>query len=278
MAGGDLGRRIIVAAVGIPIAVGILILGGWPLTLTMAGLAAVGTLELYRMGEARGWQAFPWIGLPATVAIVALAGWSAGAGEWALPAIAVLLSVVLLALGGGVFLRGPSGAPLPTVAITIFGVVYLAIPFAFALFLHDLSIHLLVLPFLATWLGDSAAYFAGRRFGKRKLLPTVSPAKTVEGGVGGVVGSMVGAAVYAAVTLGTESSPHHLPWEWALLLGAILGGSGIVGDLAESLLKREAGVKDSGTILPGHGGVLDRFDALLVNLPLTYLFIHFLLR
>jgi phosphatidate cytidylyltransferase len=118
------------------------------------------------------------------------------------------------------------------------------------------------------WLGDTGAYFAGHRYGKRKLLPTVSPAKTVEGAIGGLVGSMIGAGAFALLLLQPTGIPlAPLP---AMILGGLIGAGAQLGDLAESLLKREAGVKDSGTVFPGHGGVLDRFDAIFVALPLTY--------
>lgn len=277
MAVNELGRRVLVAAVGIPLAVWLLHLGGWPLTLVIAGLAGVGVMEVVRLGTAGGSRAFPWIALPATLALVILAGTMGSAESWASPAMAITLGTALLALAAAVFLRGPSGGPLRAVAITLFGVVFVGFPLAFALFLFTESIHLLVLPILVTWVGDSAAYFTGRSFGKRKLLPSVSPAKTVEGALGGIMGSTVGSVAYAWIFLGSDGV-HFLPPVWALGLGLVLGAGAIVGDLAESLLKREAGVKDSGTLLPGHGGVLDRFDALLLNIPLAYFLLPFLLH
>ncbi|PJK11226.1 phosphatidate cytidylyltransferase [Lysobacteraceae bacterium NML08-0793] len=123
--------------------------------------------------------------------------------------------------------------------------------------------HLWLLTALAIiWMADSGAYFAGRRFGKRKLAPVISPNKTVEGLIGGLL-----TAVLAGVGLGllAGATQEQLPW---LAIAALLTAlASVVGDLFESLLKRQAGVKDSGTLIPGHGGVLDRIDSVLAALP-----------
>jgi phosphatidate cytidylyltransferase len=117
---------------------------------------------------------------------------------------------------------------------------------------------------LATWIGDSVALFAGRAFGKRKLAPMISPNKSQEGAFGGVVASMVvGAISFQGFGLGD--------WRLGLVVGAVIGLAGQIGDLAESVLKRQAGVKDSGSMVPGHGGMLDRIDALLFAFPAGYL-------
>jgi phosphatidate cytidylyltransferase len=117
---------------------------------------------------------------------------------------------------------------------------------------------------LATWVGDSVALFTGRAFGKRKLAPTISPNKSQEGATGGFVASMVvGAVSFQGFGLGD--------WQLGLIAGAVIGLAGQIGDLAESVLKRQAGVKDSGSVIPGHGGVLDRIDALLFAFPAGFL-------
>jgi phosphatidate cytidylyltransferase len=131
---------------------------------------------------------------------------------------------------------------------------------------------MLLLAVLGTvWISDSAAYFVGRRFGKRKLAPSISPGKTWEG----VAGALAAVGLYALAwaALGAPESPWlggaRTPWLLAVLLGLAIVG--IVGDLFESLIKRQAGVKDSGTLLPGHGGILDRIDAPVAMLPLAVL-------
>jgi phosphatidate cytidylyltransferase len=117
-----------------------------------------------------------------------------------------------------------------------------------------------MLTILVIWIGDTTAYFAGRSFGRAKLAPRISPGKTIVGGVAGLVSSaLVGGATFTAFGLGV--------WWVGLIVGAVVGIMGQVGDLCESFLKRQAGIKDSGQLIPGHGGVLDRIDALLFAFP-----------
>lgn len=117
---------------------------------------------------------------------------------------------------------------------------------------------------LATWAGDSVALFTGMALGKRKLAPMISPNKSQEGALAGLLGSMaVGAVSFQGFGLGN--------WKFGLLAGAVIGIAGQMGDLAESVLKRQAGVKDSGSVVPGHGGVLDRLDAFLFAFPAGFL-------
>lgn len=287
MAGSELPRRLAVAGIGIPVGIVLVYLGGWFLTVLVAILAGVGTWELYRIAEARGWRAFPWLGVPAAIFLVVGAQWTGSLAAWSVPAWWLLLLLTLGSLGVAVFVRGPGGDPLPAVAVTVFGALYAGGTLAFVVFLRSLhpldgggpgwpGAILLIFPLVITWFGDSVAYFAGRRWGRRKLLPAVSPAKTVEGGVGGLAGAMLAAVLYAFFLLG-PGGYSTLPLAAAAMLGLLIGGIAQVGDLAESVLKREAGVKDSGTLLPGHGGVLDRFDAIYFTVPLTYALLPFLL-
>ena len=125
--------------------------------------------------------------------------------------------------------------------------------------------------FAITWLGDGGAYFCGRAFGKHKLAPVVSPNKTWEGVCGGMALAVVGALGIRAWLLA------EVPWIHAVVLGVLLTGTGVLGDLAESLVKRASGVKDSGRIMPGHGGFLDRVDSLLFSAPVLFLYLTNLL-
>lgn len=184
------------------------------------------------------------------------------------------LQVVLLALvvaGGAVTLaQGPDPAALTRAAVTTMAPVYVGLPLGVVAWVQ--CVHG---PAATTWLlamiaaSDSAQYYCGRAFGRRKLAPAVSPAKTVEGAVGGVIV----AAVIGAVT-GPWALPVSMPIAGVLTIGLVLAG--IAGDLFESLLKRSVGVKDSSTLIPGHGGVLDRIDSHLFAAPIFYIFLRFM--
>jgi phosphatidate cytidylyltransferase len=134
------------------------------------------------------------------------------------------------------------------------------------LFLRERGGYWVLLAMLVTWLGDSAAYFVGRSIGRHKLYPIVSPNKSVEGAIAGLFGSMAGALLARFLFL------PSLPLTSGLAVAAFAGALGQMGDLSESLIKRSCGVKDSGRIVPGHGGILDRIDALLFAGPVIWLY------
>lgn len=163
--------------------------------------------------------------------------------------------------------------PFDQIAYTYLGIIYAAVPFIFFLGLgfikgeYNLYIPLGFLILL--WTNDTGAYLAGRSFGKRKLFERISPNKTWEGFVGGVV-----LAFFVALNL-ERYFGSLMKWEW-VTMALIIGLFGTLGDLVESMLKRSLGVKDSGNILPGHGGLLDRFDGLLIAAPLVFVFLSLL--
>jgi phosphatidate cytidylyltransferase len=138
--------------------------------------------------------------------------------------------------------------------------------------LHAVSVWLLLAAMALVWVADIAAYFVGRAFGRHKLAPTISPGKTWEG----VAGAVAGVMIYGAIVLNYSPLAGQLPLPVPLLvlLLILLTAVSVMGDLFESLLKRQAGIKDSSNLLPGHGGVLDRIDALTSTLPLAALIVH----
>jgi len=163
-----------------------------------------------------------------------------------------------------------SKLPFHDIAYTLFGICYACVPFLFFVglgFIQGSYNPYIPLGFMIMlWANDTGAYLSGRSFGKHKLFERISPNKTWEGFIGGVLLALV-------IALNLEQYFGSLPmWQWASM-AIIIGVFGTLGDLVESMLKRSLGVKDSGNILPGHGGLLDRFDGLLIAAPLVYVFL-----
>lgn len=158
---------------------------------------------------------------------------------------------------------------LPQAALLIAGVVYIFGCWSCAIPLRAASPHWLMYGLILNWCGDIGAYYIGRKFGRRKLSPRVSPNKSWEGAIASVVTSVLLAGAYLVYFVG-------VPIWFAAVLTAIANAAGQIGDLAESAMKRGAGVKDSGTILPGHGGFLDRVDSTLFALPVIWAAIQFM--
>ncbi|MBA4158308.1 MAG: phosphatidate cytidylyltransferase [Gemmatimonadetes bacterium] len=272
--------RVGVAAVAIPIAVAAAFAGGWILGVFVAVFAGLGALELFRMAARKDVQPLRGPGAAAAAGFVLAA--TATTYEGAEPLAWLLLVVlVLTAVTAAIRARGVAGNPLLVVSVTVFGAVYTGGLLSHGVLLRHLpgvqsawhGTALVFAPLLLTWASDTSAYFVGRKWGRRKLIPRVSPGKTVEGSIGALVGTIIVASLYTLVL--QQWSTYQLGLATAMFFGLVISVAAQVGDLAESLLKRDAGVKDSGTLFPGHGGVLDRVDSLLFTLPIAYLFFRF---
>lgn len=271
-------QRFLVAAVGIPLAVGVVFLGGWALAALLVVIAVLAALEFYRMAAAKGALPLRVLGAGSAALFVVLAAIRPGSGP---VSFGHLVTLAMLAIAtAAIWSRGVEGQPLLSISTTLAGAVYAGL-LSFGLFLRHLpgnegawhGTALVFAPVLLTWTSDTFAYFVGRRWGRTKLIPRVSPGKTVQGAIGAVVGSLIVAIAYAQL-LGQFSTYRPTVFQ-AAVLGLLISVVAQVGDLAESLLKRDAGVKDSGTLLPGHGGALDRFDSLLFTLPVAYFFLRY---
>jgi phosphatidate cytidylyltransferase len=283
----ELVKRLAVAALGIPLALGLVYLGGWALTVFLALIAALSAREFYQLGEAMEIPAFSGLGVLGAMALVLSSGMTRSFGGFAPFAFAIVLVVFFLSGAAAIWLRWPRGRPLPAVSLTLAGVVYTGGGVSFAVLLRHLPDSsfayqpglpfqrelLLIFPLAVTWAADSAAYFFGHLLGNRKLIPSVSPGKTVVGGVAGLVTALLVGILVCGVALGLHPD-RLLSAVLGGIIGLLLGVAAQVGDLVESVLKREAGVKDSGTFFPGHGGFLDRFDATIYTLPLAYALIR----
>lgn len=254
--------RAATAAVGIPLVLVINYLGGWPFALTLTVAAAAATFEFYRMAAKAGHNPLMAAGIP-TAAVVA-----------ALPVFLPRLQTTSTWIGLIVFFLGATGAyylspgayrgGFVNWVLTLAGVVYVGLLLGHLGLLRELRhgawwvLYVLV----ATWAYDTGAFLAGSFFGRRPFMQHVSPSKTWEGVIGGLVFSTV-AGLLGAFTLGLAV------WQ-AMGLGLAIGIVAQLGDLLESMMKRQTGVKDSGGIVPGHGGLLDRIDSLLLTGALTY--------
>jgi len=293
----ELARRIAFGVIAAPIGAAILLYGDWPLAALLAITAALGARELFRIARASGLTPLEGLGtaiaglIPLLVHARYLRLYDP---DGRLGALSVAAVTILVVLAVSIWARGVSGKPLSAVAVTIFGAFYTGgmLSFGYGIRYHEYASApnpeasrfmpagglLLLLPVLITWASDIGAYAVGRLMGKHKLIPSVSPGKTIEGSIGGLVASMLVAFLWAHYVLRPSS---HLGFKFPpigiLVFGAILSVAAQIGDLAESLLKREAGVKDSSNLIPGHGGILDRFDSLFFVLPVAYVLVDFML-
>ncbi len=301
----ELTRRILFAAAAIPVTVGIIWLGGAALAALLGIIAALGAWELFRIARVGGALPLDRIGIAFAAAIplvvhakylgVASATFDSrprlgdATGSvvnviarmfvWPFTLSLTAAAVVVLSiLGVAIWRRGVEGKPLTSVAVTVFGILYTGgmLSYGYAIRYHPYAVGaaagtvLVFLPLVLTWAQDTGAYAVGRTMGRRKLIPKVSPGKTVEGAIGGIVVTVLACWLYVRFALAPYAQLGLSP-AGIIAFGVIVSLVAQVGDLAESLLKREAGVKDSSHIIPGHGGILDRFDSLLFVLPVAYL-------
>ncbi len=228
--------------------------------------------ECYGLLGCRGARPFRWVGLLATWGVIA----SFLPGEPRLALAVPLTAATILTLLLSMRFRGDPGRMVEASMKTLFPVLFVGLALAYLVGLRGMpgedGEDVLVFLFLCVISADSFAYYTGRAIGRHALARRLSPKKTWEGAVAGVVGSLV-AALLAHVWFYQRLPLHH-----ALILGVALGLAGMFGDLAESLLKRACEAKDSSTLLPGHGGLLDRTDSLLFAAPVLYYYYLFLLQ
>jgi phosphatidate cytidylyltransferase len=269
-----LGQRILTAVVLVLLLLGTLAAASpWPFALlTLVLIAAAGWEwgRLNQAGTALAWAMGATVGLAGAAAL--LAGWKQDAPE-ALWWVVALLWVV----AGGLALKsGPALWPrLPKAARWVVGLVTLWAAWLALAHARAVGINFLLSVLALVWMADVAAYFGGRALGRRKLAPSISPGKSWEGVWSGMVGVLALAALWIAIDERfAVDAPSLFTRLWQHLGGVgmvlallVLSGLSVVGDLVESLVKRAAGAKDSSRLLPGHGGVLDRVDALLPVLP-----------
>jgi phosphatidate cytidylyltransferase len=279
--------RVITTLVTLPILIGSLFwAGGIPFVAIVLLAALLGLAEFYRGCETQAIRPVRWVGYPAVALLLASAipwvGTRLGASLEPVLATLVIVGLILE-------VARSKRAPVANLGATLLGIFYVGWLFRYAILLRveggalfagiedtqrgvadhyvslgpdNLASLLVLFVLFTTWACDTGAYFAGRTWGRHKLAPALSPGKTIEGAVGGLAASLLMAALFGLSL--------HLQLGPTLLLGAVAGTLGQVGDLCESAIKRELGLKDFGALLPGHGGILDRCDSLLFTAPAIY--------
>lgn len=266
-----LGLRIASGVLFVPLLIVLARVGGRAFLALVALEVVLGLIEFYRMAAAKGLRPVPAVGFPAALALL----WFAFRPETPHADLLVAAALLLLLL---LALRHPE-APrsLEGLAVTVLGVLYVGWLSAYQVLLRELPWRagtdyaaggaFVLLAFFVTWSCDTAAFVFGRAFGRTRPWTLISPRKSVEGSVGGLL-----AAVAAAFVARAWFAPFLRPWD-AAAIGVLVGVFGQVGDLVESLLKRDAEHGDSSDIIPGHGGVLDRFDSLYFGAPIVFYYL-----
>ena len=167
--------------------------------------------------------------------------------------------------------RSPENA-LQDLAPVVIGFLYIPFILSLMIYIRQMGAEWVIYTGVTVWASDSCAYYAGKNLGKHKLYPTMSPKKTVEGALGSVIGGGVFSILIKYLLLPQMHLSH------ALFMGLLIGAVAVVGDLSESMFKRDAGVKDSSVLIPGHGGVLDKLDGIIFATPLVSIFLRYILR
>lgn len=260
-------KRLLTAAIALPLLILLILKGGSVLfALFIAMVAGIGSAEFYRMTlPERRWEGTAIAFLGALIPILPLTC------DHSLTMPALTLPVLLAALAL-LFRFHDIRQAAQEWALLVAGIFYIPLLLAQLVWLRSepYGISWIFLLLVIVMVGDSAAYYVGSTFGRRKLYPKVSPNKSVEGAIGGLVGSVAGAFVVRATFF------PQLGVTDVLAVALTLAVLGQLGDLFESLIKRSCGVKDSGMLVPGHGGMLDRLDSILFASPVAYWYAHFL--
>ena len=263
-------KRAPVTIIGIPSLIGLTVYTHdvFMVFFTIAGILILG--EAYRMARPNGTEPNVWLGYLLYLALVAdqLLGQGLYLGQ-------ILISSILLLMTWEMFRKKPH--VMENIAVTLFAAAFVGMAMSYFILLQQLGYtgqgghiggYAVLTVFIGVWTCDSLAYFVGSAIGKHKVFPRVSPNKSWEGSLSGLVGSFI-----ALVLIVRAGWLPGLDYFDALMLGLITGVAGQIGDFAESLVKRDVGVKDSSNLLPGHGGAWDRLDSILFAAPLSYLYL-----
>jgi phosphatidate cytidylyltransferase len=257
--------RILTALISVPILVACVYFGGLAFLGLILFLALISINEFYNMMKKKDFHPAYWVGNFFTIFFIVFA-YYALKKNWEPAHSAILTGAVLVTMVSTLFLKRPKEA-IVDIAVTLLGMFYIGWFFSYFLFIRALTEHGAYLLFLmvAIWVFDIVAYFFGTRFGRHKLFPSISPKKSIEGSAAGFVCCVIAAGVFGYYA-GFDTT--H-----SIILGVIVGVVAQLSDLIESLIKRDAGVKDSSNLVPGHGGMLDRMDSFILAAPVVYYYL-----
>lgn len=271
MALGNTSTRVIVSIIAIPLIIGGSLVGGIPFLIFTLGIALISFWEFSEMVKKK--EAYPNFVLGSLVIVSIILNVYFKFLEFYV--LFLFASIIILI---SELFRNKASAII-NVAVTFLGILYLGLFSSSILLIREIFSesellyseggYLIISIMIAIWICDSAAFFIGSAFGKNKLFPRVSPNKSWEGAIAGFVFAIVSMIAAKAIFL------DILTLTDSIIIGTIVGTVGQIGDLVESLVKRDAGVKDSSAIIPGHGGIFDRFDSLLFTAPVVYIYLHF---
>ena len=270
----ELTKRILIAIFGIPTITILIFLGGWYFFLLIFIIGTVAQWEFYTMHKKK--DIHPQIINGLTGGVLILLGMQSG--QWQI--IGGILLLLILAMLGYEMFAHRINAGL-NIGVTLLGIIYIPLLLGLLIITRssldlglaqtaDAGFKFIMILLLTIWICDTFAYAFGRSFGKHKLYEKVSPNKTVEGALAGLLGAILTIFVVKSLSI------FPLNWSEAVLIGLVIGVLGQMGDLVESWFKRDVGVKDSSSLLPGHGGMLDRFDSLIFLSPAVYILVSIL--
>lgn len=242
--------------------------GGWYLYFLMLLASLIGLFEFYKAFDSEK-SPLAIVGYIATTVVFICSKLSLEPPQKAMAIVFVLVAMFIAIMTIYVFSFDKFKAS--DIMVAFFGVVYVGVMLSYVVQIRDLpyGIFFIWCIFLGSWVNDTCAYFTGYFIGRRKLAPTLSPKKTVEGAIGGIVGATVVGLIFGIIVhFASPSSVNMILF--GVLTGLIGSFFGIIGDLAASAIKRQRGVKDYGNLIPGHGGILDRFDSVIFTAPAVY--------
>jgi len=258
--------RLLTILIAVPILLACVYFGGVPFLLLVLALALFSLKEFYKMMQQKDFHPAYWVGNFFTLFFIIFASYALKK-TWEPAHSAILTFAAVATMIATLFLKQRPKEAIVDIAVTLMGMIYIGWFFSYFIFIRALTEHGAYLMFLmgTIWSLDIIAYLFGKVFGKHKLWPSVSPKKSIEGAIAGFIFCIIAAGIFG----------HYAGFEMShsLVLGAIIGVVAQFSDLVESLIKRDAGVKNSSEIVPGHGGVLDRMDSFIFTAPIFYYYL-----